>query len=251
VARTDDVVEGIKQMILTGDLRPGDRLPVEKDLAARLGLSRGSLREGVRALTMMGVLDTRQGNGTYVTSLEPNILYAPFGFVADLQHQDSAKFLAVRRVLEAEAAALAAARITDEQLDTAAELLAEAERTLAGPDIDHESLIGGDREFHRIIAAAADNTVLAALIEAVSGRTRRSRLWRSITEEGAADNTIAEHRSILAALRARDSDAARLRMAVHILGVEEFVRALPVENAARAAVPPAEDGDAQGFAEER
>src|SRR3954451_16898190 len=113
-------------MILTGDLRPGDRLPVEKDLGARLGLSRGSLREGGRALTMMGVLDTRQGNGTYVTSLEPNILYAPFGFVADLQHQDSAKFLGVRRVLAPDAAAIPRRPITEGQRGPSAGTLAEA-----------------------------------------------------------------------------------------------------------------------------
>ena len=77
MARTADVVAAIKDMILAGELGAGDRLPTEKDLGARLGVSRGPLREGVSALAAMGVLDTRQGDGTYVTSLEPGLLMAP------------------------------------------------------------------------------------------------------------------------------------------------------------------------------
>src|SRR3712207_1697225 len=81
---TDVGVQRIKAMIVDGELEPGSRLPVEHDLAAALGVSRGSLREGVRALAMMGVLETRQGDGTYVTSLDPSVLLAPMGFVVDL-----------------------------------------------------------------------------------------------------------------------------------------------------------------------
>ena len=75
-------------MITTGRLRPGSRLPVEKDLAVELGVSRGSLREGVRALALMGVLETRQGDGTYVTALDPSSLLAPLSVLVDLQGAD-------------------------------------------------------------------------------------------------------------------------------------------------------------------
>ena len=90
-------------MLTRGELHPGSRLPVEKDLAAQLGVSRGSLREGVRALATLGVLETRQGDGTYVTALDPRQLLSPLGFLADLQQPaHAADLLAVRRVLESE-----------------------------------------------------------------------------------------------------------------------------------------------------
>src|SRR3982751_4426671 len=117
LSQTDVVVQSIKAMITRGELVAGSRLPIEKDLAVSLGVSRGSLREGVRALAIMGVLETRQGDGTYVTSLDSNLLIAPMGFMVDLQTRaDSADLQSVRRVLEAEAAARAAVRITDDEL---------------------------------------------------------------------------------------------------------------------------------------
>src|SRR3954470_23700942 len=110
-SQTDVVVQSIRQMIIDGHLRPGDPLPVEKDLAAALGVSRNPLREGVRALSMMGVLETRQGDGTYGTKLDPSMLLAPIGFVVDLQDGSGTTHLhSVRRILETEAAAAAALR---------------------------------------------------------------------------------------------------------------------------------------------
>jgi DNA-binding transcriptional MocR family regulator len=83
-SQTDVVVGGIKSMIIRGRLGPGARLPREKDLALELNVSRGPLREGVRALCLMGVLETRQGDGTYVTSLDASLLLAPMAFLVDL-----------------------------------------------------------------------------------------------------------------------------------------------------------------------
>ncbi|MDQ4111909.1 MAG: GntR family transcriptional regulator, partial [Actinomycetota bacterium] len=88
MALTDEAIEKIKEMILDGRLKPGDRLPREADLSVQLGISRSSLREAVRALSMMRILDVRQGDGTYVTSLTPEILLETMGFVIDF-HQDS------------------------------------------------------------------------------------------------------------------------------------------------------------------
>lgn len=224
MSRTDEVVDGIKRMILDGTLHPGDRLPVEKELAAELGVSRGSLREGVRALSILGVLDTRQGDGTYVTSLEPGRLLAPMGFVVDL-HGDSGagSFHAVRRVLETEAAGLAALHADDAALAQARATLDEAAEVLRTEPLDHERLLETDIAFHRTVAGAAGNPVLAALVETLASRTVRERLWRGISEEDAVSRTHAEHEAVLAALVAHDPDRARLRMGVHLLGVEDFV----------------------------
>jgi GntR family transcriptional repressor for pyruvate dehydrogenase complex len=121
---TQQAIEEIKAMIIRGELGPGDRLPKESDLAARLGLSRNSLREAVRALTLIRILETRQGDGTYVTSLEPEILLETIGFVADF-HQDRTPLhvLEVRRVLEAAATALAAQYIDPDELGALADLV--------------------------------------------------------------------------------------------------------------------------------
>jgi len=115
VSRSDDVVDGVKQMILDGRLQAGDRPPAEKELAATLGVSRGSLREGVHTLGTLGILESRHGDGTYVTTLDPALLLAPVAFVAELQ-DDASAFHAVRRLLETEAAGLAALHIDDAAL---------------------------------------------------------------------------------------------------------------------------------------
>jgi DNA-binding FadR family transcriptional regulator len=223
-SQTDVVVREIKRMIIDGTLGPGSQLPVEKDLAPQLGVSRGSLREGVRALSIMGVLETRQGAGTFVTNLDASILLAPMGFVVDLQHASRAVHLhSVRRILETEGAGSAAALITDEELERAEQLLAAAERQLGESHIDHSSIMDADIEFHRLIAAASGNPVLAALVEALAGRTVRGRMWRAIVDDHAERETLAEHRAILKALADREPGHARLRMANHLLSVEEFL----------------------------
>ena len=108
-------------MIVSGTLRAGDRLPREADLAAELGLSRSSLREAVKALSLVNILDVRRGDGTYVTSLQPPLLLEALSFIVDF-HRDTTvlEFLQVRRILEPEATAMAAERITDGRTGRAA-----------------------------------------------------------------------------------------------------------------------------------
>ncbi|GCE76082.1 FadR/GntR family transcriptional regulator [Cellulomonas biazotea] len=233
MSRSEDVVDGIKQMILDGLLGPGDRLPAEKDLAGTLGVSRGSLREGVRALGTLGILDSRHGDGTYVTTLDPARLLAPVSFVADLQHD--AEFHAVRRLLETEAAGLAALRIDETDVQAARAALAEAACAISVVPVDHERLADADVAFHSVIARASGNSVLAALIDGIAGRTSRRRIRASEHDDGLEDRTFVEHEAILAALVARDPDRARLRMATHLLGLED----------AESAADAGEDGDAR------
>lgn len=239
-SQTDVVVDGIKAMITSGRLGPGSRLPIEKHLAVELNVSRGSLREGVRALALMGVLETRQGAGTYVTSLDASLLLAPMSFLVDLHGDADASHLqAVRRILETESAGRAAIGIDDDALLKAAEILADVEPIIdSSNEDDFEKFIRADIEFHRVIASASGNPALEALIEALATRTVRSRLLRAISEKGALPATHREHLAIMQALRQHDPDAARLRMGTHLLAVQEFLRDHPTADTVTARVTP-------------
>jgi DNA-binding FadR family transcriptional regulator len=229
----ETTIDKIKQMLVDGELRPGDKLPVEKDLAALLGVSRNTLREAVRALTSLKVLQTRQGDGTYVTSLTPALLLDGMGFVADLHRQDGElHFLHVRRLLEPEATALAVGRLSDGDLGKLGDLLEEAQALVRSTTDYHEQLMANDRAFHNLITSRCGNPVLAALVENTSGHTVRARLWRGRTDPSADERTVAEHRLIYQAIVDGDGERARLRAAAHILGVEDAVRALTAPDAA-------------------
>jgi DNA-binding FadR family transcriptional regulator len=220
VAVTDEAIEKIKAMIVSGTLRAGDRLPKEADLAAELGLSRNSLREAVKALSLVNILDVRQGDGTYVTSLEPTLLLEALSFIVDF-HRDSTvlELLQVRRILEPAATALAAERATDAEIGDLRKLLDSL-----GPEPAIEDLVANDLEFHRRIAASSGNTVLSSLVETMSAPTTRARIWRGLTQAGVGARTVAEHRAILEAMASRDPEAARSWATVHIAAVEQWLR---------------------------
>ncbi|MHB9755857.1 FadR/GntR family transcriptional regulator [Streptomyces sp. BYX5S] len=217
---TQRAIEQIKAMIGDGELQPGGRLPTERELAAQLGISRSSMREAIRALTVLGVLEARHGSGIYVTQLEAGDLLETFGVVADLSRGERmVELLEVRRILESHATALAAARITDAQLADLARNLAAMEAT-----DDPDEILAHDLAFHRTIAAAAGNETMAAILEGLSSRTFRARVWRGYEQEGAFERTRREHGRILRALEARDPEVARGAAAGHVGEVEGWLR---------------------------
>jgi GntR family transcriptional regulator, transcriptional repressor for pyruvate dehydrogenase complex len=220
MAVTDEAIEKLRAMIVSGQVSPGERLPREADLAVTLGLSRNSLREAVRALSLVRILDVRQGDGTYVSSLAADSLLEALNFIVEF-HRDASvlELLEVRRILEPAASARAAVRMSDGAIDQLAEILG---RTT--PESPVEELVQADVEFHRAIAIAAGNSVLASLVESLSGPTQRARIWRGITQEGALQRTLAEHRSIFDAISRHDPEMARTWATVHIAGVEEWLR---------------------------
>jgi GntR family transcriptional repressor for pyruvate dehydrogenase complex len=220
VAVTDEAIEKIKDMIVRGELGPGSRLPPEKDLAERLGLSRSSMREAVKALEVIRVLDVRRGDGTYVTSLEPKLLLEAISFVVDLHDDDSLlEIFAVRRVLESHATGLAAQQADDD--DVAA---LDAEISGVAPDTDIESLVEHDVRFHGAIARLAGNDYLASLLDSLTSQTVRARVWRGLTQAGVVERTLAEHRAILDAIADHDAELATSIAQVHIAGIERWLR---------------------------
>lgn len=218
---TDEAIAQIRQIIVSGEWGPGSRLPRESELAARLGLSRNSLREAVRALSLLRVLEVRQGDGTYVTSLEPNLLLESTRFVTHLLGDEKVvELYEVRRLLEPAAAALAAVRIDDDGLVA---LRRELDRMTAASSA--EELVEPDAAFHAVIARAAGNSVLSSLLESLSTRTLRARIWRGRLEAGALDATRAEHSRIYEAIAARDPELARTVAAAHVANSEHWLRA--------------------------
>ena len=220
MALTDEAIGKIKEMIISGRVRPGEKLPREADLAAELGLSRNSLREAVKALTLVNVLDVRQGDGTYATSLAPSLLLEALSFIVDFHRDDTVlDFLEVRRILEPAATAMAAQRMSEDEREELRKVLESVTS-----DTPVEELVAGDLEFHRQIALGAGNPVLASLVDNMSGPTSRARVWRGMTERGALERTLAEHRAIYDAIQARDADLAGSWATIHVAGIESWLR---------------------------
>jgi len=220
VALTDQAIVKIKDMILAGDLKPGDRLPPEKELSEALGLSRSSLREAVKALEIIHVLDVRRGDGTYVTSLKPEVLLGAMSFMADI-HQDASvlELFAVRRILEPAAAAMACGRVTPADVARLRSLLAEV---AAGTSVD--DLVAHDLIFHRSVCELSGNAYLTSLLDTLSGSTLRARVWRGLTEEGSVERTLTEHRGIVDALESGDAELVSSRVTVHVSGVAAWLQ---------------------------
>jgi GntR family transcriptional repressor for pyruvate dehydrogenase complex len=220
MAVTDDAISRIKEMILSGELSSGERLPPEKELSERLGISRSSLRESVKALEVIGILAVRRGDGTYVTSLEPRLLLEALSFVVDLRSDDTMLDLfVVRRILETAAASIAASHLTDQDLDALDRLLDEVDE-----DSTVEDLVEHDLRFHRAIAESSGNDHLVSLLDSLASETVRARIWRGLTQAGSVNRTLHEHREIFQALRDHDAALASALMAAHIAGVEKWLR---------------------------
>jgi GntR family transcriptional regulator, transcriptional repressor for pyruvate dehydrogenase complex len=220
MAVTDEAIIRIKDMILSGELRPGDRLPPEKELSERLGLSRSSMREAVKALEVIRVLDVRRGDGTYVTSLEPRLLLEAITFVVDLHNNDSVlELFAVRRILEPAAASIATTRISPETVAELRDQIGSVSESAAVED-----LVAHDILFHATIVEAAGNSYLTTLVQSLSGHTARARIWRGLTQNSAGARTLAEHSAIVDALELGDAKLAESLTAAHIYGVEQWLR---------------------------
>ncbi|MCQ9133836.1 MULTISPECIES: FadR/GntR family transcriptional regulator [Streptomyces] len=220
---TDKAIERIRELIRTGALPPGSKLPPEADLAAQLGLSRNLAREAVKALAVARVLEVRRGDGTYVTSLQPSLLLAGLGGAVELLQGDSAALqdlMEVRRLLEPAATALAATRISDDQL---AEVKSHLDAMREARD-DVELLNAHDAAFHRAVVAATGNESLLTLLEGVSGRTLRARIWRGLVDDQAAGRTLAEHEAIYAALTTRDAALSQAAALMHVSNTAQALR---------------------------
>jgi GntR family transcriptional repressor for pyruvate dehydrogenase complex len=209
-AATELVVNFVRGQIERGQLRPGDRLPAERQLAARVGVSRPSVRAGLRTMSAMGVVQTRHGSGTYITE-SATLDAKPLRLLAALHGFGPEQTFEARRVLELGVAGLAAERATSEQMARMAE---EVTGMFAAVD-DAATFMTHDLHFHRALAAASGNPILAALVEMVSTLHFEQRRRAIRTRDQLRDVAIT-HRNIYHAVRARDPERARREMSQHL-----------------------------------
>ncbi len=214
----DQVIEQILQLIADKRLKPGDKLPPERELANTMQIGRQTLRAALRALDAIDVLDIRQGSGAYVTELSPNKLIERLKFFITLNETSVSEFFEARTAIELSVVGLAAQRISEEelvQLETSPALQITT---------NLYRFVQDDLEFHKAIALAAGNSILEEFLNvfrAIRGNIRRDA--QSILPT-AVDTVVNEHRLIVAALRRRDSDGARQAMASHMKSSEIFLR---------------------------
>ena len=215
----EQVVEQIRALIGSGQLRPGDRLPAERELCKQLGISRPSLRAGLRMLVAHGVLRARHGSGTYVADGPPSLDSGQLSLLAALHGFTFDQMFEARRVLEVQVAGLAAERATAEHLATIAEETAEMYAALDDP----QQYLIHDIKFHRAIASASGNPILATLVEMVSAvmyDQRRETIGRAHDFKESAEM----HQRIYRAIRSQKPDAARLAMHDHLALAQDAYR---------------------------
>ncbi len=227
LAATERVVAQVRALIDRGELRSGDRLPAERQLAEKLGVSRPSLRAGLKTLAAMGVVQTRHGAGTFITAGPPVLTSEPLSFLAALHGFSREQMFEARLVLEVTVAGLAADR-TREAPEKLIAISDETTGMFASMD-DPDRFLEHDIRFHHAVASAADNPILSALVEMVATlfrELRRRTIGRATDLKEAAD----EHRAIYQAIRAHDVERARRAMSEHL---ERAMRAQALEDAKR------------------
>jgi GntR family transcriptional repressor for pyruvate dehydrogenase complex len=216
---TDQVVAYVRAQIERGALRPGDRLPAERDLALHIGVSRPTVRAGLRALAAMGVVRARHGSGTYIPDGPPALLTEPLSFLAALHRFTREEMYEARRMLEVGAAGLAAERATDGQIAAIAEEVASLFASMHDP----QRFLVHDINFHRAVAGASGNPIVASLVEMVSALyyDRRRETAAHASERDHRD-AAEMHRRIYQAIRSRDADAARALMNAHLIQASQY-----------------------------
>src|SRR5262252_4722619 len=213
----EQIVQQIEESIVKGDLKPGDQLPAERDLAQKFGVSRTAVREAVKALREKGLVEAYSGRGTFITDGTTQAVRQSLDLMVKIGHPDGSTHLAeVRAILEPEIAALAAQRIQESELTTMREAVAVMDR--AGQDPD--AYIEADLDFHLALAEGAANPLILSLLDSIVGLLREQRL-RIFRVPGGADRGQFHHKRILEAVEKHDPEKARDAMRAHLLQVSQ------------------------------
>lgn len=216
----DDAFHGLRQIIASGELQPGQQFPSEAQLCDRLQVSRGSLREAVRMLGALGVIESRHGSGTYVSALDPENIIGALALTVDLMpFEGLLDMYELRRVLEAHASSQAASRMTEA---AAAQLGATLDALEATADDEEASEL--DARFHEAICELAQNATLTVLLRVFRSRSRSYQLFGLPVGPEIKRQSDLSHREILNALLQRDPATAAAAAAAHVIQTEHWLR---------------------------
>ena len=219
-----DIVFQLRNLIAEGKLRPGDQLPPERELSETFQVSRASVREAIRALESIGLVESRQGEGTYVVDNAHVLLQRLAGDL--FQEQDAlVKIFEVRKILEPEIAAFAAERATPLEIQEMADILEKQATEIA----QGETGVEEDTAFHSALARAAKNKWLLRLTDAIVDSLRESR-ERSLQTGDRPVRSLAGHREILEAIKAQDAGWARRATLRHLEEIENILWIQPKED---------------------
>jgi GntR family transcriptional repressor for pyruvate dehydrogenase complex len=211
----EEIVTKIKDMVEKGRFKSGDQLPVERELAEVLRVSRSSVREALRSLETQGFIESRQGDGTYIASQPVESLVRPLASVILTEKDDQMELFEMRRMIEPDLAYLAAERATEEEIAMMEKVLALQEEQIArgefGTDVD--------RNFHYIMVRAAKNKAILRITDNIIDLLAESR-EQYLQVDGRPQKSILRHREVLDAIRARDPERAEKCMLEHLVDIE-------------------------------
>ena len=207
----EEIVKQIINRIKSGELKPGDRLPTERDLALQLNVSRTAIREALRSLETMGVIDSKVGSGTYIKEMSLDILMNSFAGVLSKNARLIIELIEVRLLLEVEIAKLAARKIDESKIRAIEKTLVLMENEIK----DGELGIKGDNEFHNELANAADNLAMTSILW-LCGELLASTRKAALKAMGDTKIGLEHHRAILEAVKTGNEEEAGRLMKEHL-----------------------------------
>ena len=215
----EQIVDQIGQLVAEGHLKPGDRLPSERELVERFQVSRASIREAISALEMMGLIEVRSGEGTYIRQVNIDSVVAPLAWMLFIEKDTDLELYEARKILEVQAAGLAAERAEEDEINEMFEALEvmrmDLQKQRLGEDADHN--------FHYAIARATHNKILFRLMNTISDtmrktlKTSRSKLYE---DKNTPEKLYKEHYFLYEAIKNHDVERAQKLMLDHLVGVE-------------------------------
>ncbi|MFW6266129.1 MAG: FadR/GntR family transcriptional regulator [Halanaerobiales bacterium] len=218
----EQVIDQIRELIYEGELKKGDKLPSERELKEQLNVSRASIREAFSALEMIGLIESRPGEGTFIRDNTDKNLLKPLSLILLLQENVAEELVELRRVLEVDCVRLAAKRATEEELDKMNKYLDD----LANSSGFETESIESDKNFHYTIASASKNKVLyyvmVSISEAMDFHIKNTRT-KLVSRQSTMENFVKQHRKIFAAIKSSDDKKAMEEMDNHLTYVEKLI----------------------------
>ncbi len=216
---SEQIVDQFKRLIADGKLKPGDKLPPERELIKQLGVSRPSLREALNALVAMGLLEIRQSKRTYVKSVTSKIIEDPLSLLIKADIQKIFDLIEVRKAIETWAAYHAAERASEEDLSQLYTILREMKQAFK----DGQSWTKEDADFHLAIAKATHNTIQMHIMSAIYDLLMAS-MVKIFADRDKAKQLVHHHQEIFDAIKSRSPEKARKKTLEHLNYVESVVK---------------------------